>query len=179
MKRLKADSGPLLVLAGVLLIAGCIVSATFVLDITLTDEDFAFGDNYYYTLVDWTEDEVWIDHSDKLDTIESIGLDMFITNTGEVTATFSAYVDDADNPVQTSVEDIEDNTTRVMNAVTIAAGTTRHITLGESYSMLAETDTLTAYGMEGRFHFYVTRTAAAGIFIDTVRVVAILGASES
>ena len=179
MKRITAYSGPLLVLAGVLMVAGCIISATFVLDVTLTDEDFSFGDNYYYTLVDWTEDEVWIEHSDKLDTIETVGMDMYITNIGEVDATFSVYVDNVDSAVQTSVEDIEDNTTRVMAGVTIPVNTTRHITLGESYSLLAETDTLIAYGMAGRFHFYVTRTAEAGIFIDTLRVVAVLAASES
>ena len=179
MKRITAYSGPLLVLAGVLMVAGCIISATFVVDVTLTDEDFNAGDNYYHTEVDLTQEEVWQKHSDKLDTIETVGFEMYITNTGEATSTFSAYVDPIDDPVQTSVALIETNTTQILDGLTIASGTTRHITYGESFSYLVEADTLKAYAMEGEFHFYVTRTAAAGIFIDTVRVIVTLAASDT
>lgn len=178
MLRAKQKLVPVLAVGLAVLLAGCLISGTFVLDLKFTDADLAAHGNLYYTEVDLTDNEIWQDHEDKLDEVQSVGFEMWITNDGPQT-TFNMYVENAGGTVYTDTASVRANTTQVVRGLTLAADKQTHITYGSSFSYLTNINTLTKLARTGMFDFYATWTAASTVTIDSLRVVVVISASDS
>lgn len=81
------------VLLPALIVAGCLISGTFSIKVSLNDIATAFEDGLVKQTVDLSaEDEEWADHADKIEQIESINFDAIVTNVLTTTETLSVYV---------------------------------------------------------------------------------------
>ncbi len=94
MIRKSAIAG---MLASALLIGGCLLSATFVVQVLFRDSDMGDHTLRYHKLVDITTEPDWQDNKDKIHTIELIGFQLWITNNVQGNS-FNLYVDDGDDP---------------------------------------------------------------------------------
>ena len=63
MKYLKRYLGNIGAVVAVSLLAGCLLSGTFVFSYMLVEnEDLIYNGEFYYASVDWTDDDDWEDH---------------------------------------------------------------------------------------------------------------------
>ncbi len=158
-----------------LILAGCLLSGTFVSIIFITDKDFTAQSEFYYYYVDLTDDDVWKDHKDNIKDIDLVGFELWVTNHETTSQTFSIYLDDASHPQYTSLSGVEANTTKVLDDLTLAAGpdVQAHITYGQSFKYLRNVETLKNLVDAGAFHYYGVSNggSSAGYTIDSVRVV--------
>ena len=178
MNKAKKKLVPILAAGLAILLAGCLISGTFVLDIKFTAAELARHGNLYYTEVDLTENDIWEDHADELDEVQSVGFEMWITNDGPQT-TFDLYVDKSSGTVFTDPEDVADSTVQVLRGLTLAADRQTHITYGSSFTYLTNISTLTKLAKSGMFHFYATWTQETDVTLDSIRVVVVISASDS
>ena len=178
MNRAKQKLVPIVATGLAVLLAGCLISGTFVLDLKFTDAELAKYDHLYYTEVDLTDNDIWQEHEDKLDEVQSVGFEMWITNVGPQT-TFNMYVDRSGGTVFTDTSDVSDSTTQVVRGLTLAADKQTHITYGSSFKYLTNIDVLTKLARTGTFDFYATWTQASTVTLDSLRVVVVISASDS
>jgi hypothetical protein len=178
MRRIRTQHMVVLLAVLGLIVTGCIISGTFVLDIKVTASDLARHGNSYFVDVDLTDNSVWEDHADNLDGVESVGFELWITNDGPQT-TFNLYVDRPTATIFTDVADIEDSTIQVLRNLTLPADRTTHITYGDSFGYLTHVSDLTSLAKGGAFHFYATWTQATDVTIDSARIVVTISASDS
>jgi hypothetical protein len=178
MFRAKKNLVPILAVGLALLLAGCIVSGTFVLDYKITDAELAKYDHLFYKLIDLTDEDVWQDHEENLDEVQSVGFEMWVTNVGPQT-TFDLYVDASADPVYTDTSDVADNATQVVRGLTLAADKQTHITYGSSFKYITNVNVLTKLARTGMFNFYAIWTQESTITVDSLRVVVVLSASDS
>lgn len=165
-----------------ILVAGCLVSGTFVIV-----EDFSFtpSNGFIGEAVDITSNDVWEDHSDKLDEIEQIGFELWMTNNSAQEWKFFAYMDEYNEScVSPSCALISTSKYLIFDTLTIPAGTgeTIHITYSESLNHLVNTPQALEQLMTGKFNFYgyaMIDELTAGGQIDSVRVIITLNASDS
>jgi hypothetical protein len=154
-------------LAVAILLAGCgLISVTFLLDEDISQTDIP-TDLYYYG-VDVTDEEDWEDHVDDIEQINWVSWELFLTNPGVTDITFDGYIDDIDNPICFTTG-CASATTRVLKDITIPAGESRHITMGESFSFMENIDVAKTLAIEGQFHFYGVSDGAFSL--DSGRVV--------
>jgi len=178
MQRAKQKIVPVFAACLAVLLAGCLISGTFVLDLKFTAAELDKYSNHYYTEVDLTENEIWQDHEENLDEVQSVGFEMWITNVGPQT-TFNMYVDPAGSTMFTDTSTIADSTTLVLRGLTLAADHQTHITYGSSFKYLTNINVLTKLARTGMFNFYATWTQASNVTLDSMRVVVVISASDS
>jgi len=77
-------------LVAAIMIAGCIVSATFVIHEPIK---FSVQHDFYFYQVDLTDNATWEDHGDQVDFIDAVGMILYITSAEATNVTFNAYVD--------------------------------------------------------------------------------------
>jgi len=175
MKKIMKKLGVVGLISIALLVSSCIVAATFIIDEVIF---FTPKNAFYFEQVNLTTNEDWQEHSDKIDFIDAIGVEFYITSTAAGSVTFDAYVDDHSgfgaDPSAVPVGAI-----KIIDDFTIDPGI-GGMTYLESLGEILELDTLKHYGKLGMFDFYVTTTGTVGttFVIDSARVIATISGSE-
>ena len=155
-------------LALVLLLTGCgLISVTFLLDEDIDTMPIP-SDLFVYD-VDVTDDEDWIDHQDDIQQVNWVSFELYLTNPTGTEIAFDGYIDDADNALCGTTA-CALGTTRVLKDITIPAGSSRHITMGQSFAFQENVQTLKDLAETGAFHFYGVSTGGAFV-LDSGRVV--------
>ena len=156
------------------ILTGCLLSGTFVINHKFTLGDM--GDFYFYQ-VDITNDQVWKDHSDKIDFIDAVGMELYITSTESAAVTFNAFVDNYSGE-DSSPNSVPDDATVIIQNMTVSPGII-FITYAKSLTLLKNLDVLKALAKTGKFDFYAETTGTAGttFVVDSARLVVTLSAS--
>jgi hypothetical protein len=158
-----------------LLLAGCILSGTFVISHKFTLSSMG---SFFFYQVDITNEQVWKDHSDNIDFIDAVGLELYITSTEPTAVTFNAYVDnysgDDSNPVS-----VPTGIPIIIEDMTVSTGKT-FITYAKSLTLIKNLDVLKKLVKKGKFDFYATTTGTPGttFVVDSARIVVTLSASK-
>jgi hypothetical protein len=173
MMKLKNRLSPVAVTALIFIVAGCIMSATFVVNETFSLDP---ADDYYAKRIDLTSDATWEDHEDEIQFIEAIGFELYTTSTEAENVIFNAYVDDATGPGP-NMSSIPSGATKVVNNLTIAPGVNK-VTYLQSLKVLTNLETLKEKVKKGIFDFYGTSSGSDGetFTIDSITVVVTLSA---
>ncbi len=173
MKTIRTGFSAAALLAVLLLVGGCLVSATIIFV-----DDFAFtaqNSNLYFYAVDITDDDDWKDYKDNIDEVDMVGFEAYITNNEASAVTFQVYIDPYGEPIITDAANLDANATIVLDNFTLPAGpgVQTHLTYGNSFQYLKNVETLKTLTEEGRFHAYGTASGgtAAGFTVDSGKVI--------
>lgn len=162
---------------------GCkdiLVSGTFIIVKTIIN--FTAQSGFYYYQVDITTDPDWIEHKEKIDFIDAVGVEFYITSTEAADVTFNAFI----NPLNPSYSNdgpypatVPGSATQIIENFTVSPGVTR-ITYKESLDFLRGIDTLKAYAKVGMFDYYGQSTGNDGttFIIDSAKVIVTFSASD-
>jgi hypothetical protein len=161
---LKRFGIPAVIAASLLVMVGCLVSGTFVVIADIDSHCFTSADKFYHYHIDLTTESEWNDHKDKIDFIDAVGFDFYMTNDDSSDVTFSVWIEPHSAPIRTSVADVEANAKEVFTGLTLAAGAQdRHITYGESLGYIKNLTALKGVVKDGQFNYY---GLAAGTYTD-------------
>ncbi|MEW6411744.1 MAG: hypothetical protein AB1483_04630 [Candidatus Zixiibacteriota bacterium] len=165
-----------------ILLAGCgIVSITYMID---EDFDVSGAGDFYYRAIDVTTNPDWEDHQDDIEFVELVAFDIYLTNNEETAVTFDGYVDEYDDlgicPTRACFDALT-TPTRILKDITIPAGSSRHITVGESFDYIENIDVMKALALTGQFNFYGVSTGGSSVnfSVDSGRVIIWLMVSAS
>ena len=163
---------------------GCgLISGTFLLNLKLVeDEDLFWAGDYYYSEVDFTEEEVWEDHGDDIDKVDLVGFDLWATNdlvTDEFYTVYAARMESSLADTST-VAQIEAGATAVFRDVPIKADATTHISFGNSINYIANFDSLQLWAETGEFKAFAVPSVGnvVDMRIDSLRVLVMFTASK-
>ena len=158
-----------------LILAGCLVSGTFITVIVIKDEDFTTQTGFYFEDVNLAEDDVWEDHKDAIKDIDIVGFELWITNHESSARTFSCYINEASEPDYDNLSDVEANATLILDDLPLAAGpdVQTHITYGQSFQYLKNVDVLKNLAEDAAFDYYGISSGGttSGYTIDTLKVI--------
>jgi len=166
-----------LILIGLLFI-GCkdlLIPGTFVL---VNEFDFTAEGGIYYESINITEDEDWQDNKDKIDFVDAVGVEFFITSEEEANVTFDVYVDDYAELFAYPTT-IPTTATHIIDGLIVEPGET-HITYKQSLGFLTGIDRLKELAKLGQFNFYGESSGSDGtsFFIDSAKIIVTISASE-
>lgn len=170
MARLQSAAG----LLTVLLLAGCIVSGTFVIIEEIT---FTAQGGFYFHRLDITDDATWEDHKDDIQFIDAVGAEFYITSTEPDDVTFNVYIDDySSGPVPVAVPA---SASKIITDFTVSPGTTR-IDYKKSLSIITNVERLKALARKGMFDYYATSTGSDGttFVIDSAKIIVTVSAGK-
>jgi hypothetical protein len=166
-------------LASAVILAGCLLSATFVLGVFFKDTDFDENGVRYHKLVDLTNEQEWKDHQDNIHTIDLIGFQIWITNEAASSNSFNLFVDDGEAVTRTTRQGVEDSTTKIINALALPASQKVYLSYSHSLKLLDNEAKVKELAKEGRFHFYaISKNPTIDFVIDSVRVIATITAGN-
>ncbi|MEK7775585.1 MAG: hypothetical protein AAB305_06850 [Candidatus Zixiibacteriota bacterium] len=152
---LKRFGIPAVIAASLLVMVGCLVSGTFVVIADLDDHCFTAAKHFYYYHVDLTAESEWNDHKDKIDFIDAVGFDFWITNSSSDSATFTVWLSGHTATIDTSsIQAIKDNATEVFGGLTVGAGDSVHVTYGESLGFVKNLTALKNLVKDGKFNYF-------------------------
>ncbi len=178
MNYLKRKLGIIGAVVALSLLAGCLLSGTFVFSyMLLKDKDLIYYDDFYYASVDWTDDEDWEDHQGNIKDIDLVGFELWATNAGETADTFTVYVADLQSSLDGSStrSEVDSSATRVVNDLPIAPSGQTHITYGQSFKYLDNVETLKNLVETGKFKLFAFVTPpTVDVTIDSLRVIVTL-----
>ncbi len=154
----------------VLAVSGCLISGTFVIV-----EDFSFTpptSGLYFYAVNVTDDSDWADNKDKIDFIDEVGAEFYLTNNESAEVTFNAYVDDSGSG-HTTVGAVQANATLVIDNLKVPANSTKHVTYAQSFQYITGLTRLKALAKSGKFDFYGTSSGNTGttFTVDSAKVI--------
>ena len=180
MKFLRNKLGTAGAAVTLLILAGCLLSGTFVSVIVIRDLDFTNRTGFYYYLVDMSDDAVWEEHRDDIKDIEVVGFDLWITNHEGQAHEFNIYVSDRGKAALTTRPEVEDKATVVLDKLKVPADKQTHVTYGQSFKYLKNIDLLRSMAYRGGFHYYgLTKLGTTdGFTIDTLRVIVTFSAGK-
>lgn len=168
MRALKAKFTLVGIAALGLLVAGCLVSGTF---IVVDDFQFTAQSGFYYYQVDITENPDWKEHQDEIDDVDAVGAEFFITSEEEGPVTFSVYIDDYSGlgPAPTSVPA---TASVIIDSLIVNPGKT-HITYVKSLGIIQNTTRLKALAKTGRFDYFGLSSGSLGetFRVDSAKVI--------
>jgi hypothetical protein len=175
MNKIMKKLGVLGLISIVLLVSGCILAATFIVDEIIF---FTPKSTFYFEQVDLTDDETWEDHEDEIDFVDAVGVEFYITSTAPGSITFDAYIDDHSG-LGSDPSVVPAGAIQIIDGFTIDPGI-GGMSYIESLSEIMELDTLKHYGKLGMFDLYITTSGNVGttFVIDSARVVITLSASS-
>jgi len=161
-----------------LVFVGCkdlLVSGTFIFV-----ETFAYtaDSDFYFYQVDITDDPDWDEHKDKIDFVDAVGFEFYITSSEEGDVTFNAYIDDHSGlgplPISTPI-----TATKVIDGFVVAPGVSL-ITYKQSLGLITGIDRLKELVKIGMLDYYgeVTGNSGGTFEIDSTKVIVTLSASE-
>ncbi len=145
-----------LLLAAVI-IAGCLLSATFVIREPIK---FTMQNDFYFQQVNLTDNATWKEHGDQIDFIDAVGMVLYITSGESGNVTFNAYVDKYSGP-SSSPASVPTTATKVINDLQVPPGKTK-ITYKKSLTIITGLDRLKALVKAGQFDFYATSSSGFG-----------------
>ena len=149
-----------------LLAVGCLVSGTFVV-VEDVEFDFTAQGGFYWWPVDLRGNSIWEDHKNDIDDIDALGFDFTVTNTSDRSSTLSFSLAPASGLADTATSPSERPKTAVLayGPLTLKSGETRHITYGESLSLIQNLDQIKNIVLTGRFDYFGTSTdGPVGVF---------------
>ena len=162
MTRIKNSVWLLSGLLGALLLTGCIVVGTFVIDYKVDSNLIEqTSDGIYFFNVDLTTEEDWQDHQDKIKDIDNVGFLLKVTNLEDADVGIEMYITQGlTEDFQTlydNLDDIRSNTTQVVRNLVIKgpSGTETIIDWPTSLSKVTNIATLKKYAESGKFGLYV------------------------
>lgn len=167
------------ILAAGLLTAGCLISITLILVDTFS---FTTASQFYFYEVDVTDEPDWEDNKDKIDFIDAVGFEFYITNNQNFEVTFDVWVDDHGQPQYTTVPQVEANTDQIINDLKVPASTANYkVTYAQSLAVLSNLEKLKALAKTGQLHYY--GLASGGTFtsafrVDSAKVIITVSASK-
>ena len=161
-----------------LVFVGCkdiLISGTFIIVKTF---NFTAQSGFYFYQVDITDDPDWDEHKEKIDFVDAVGVEFFITSTEAADVTFNAYIDRYSG-LGPLPDAIPTDATQIIEDFTVSPGVT-HITYKESLGFLRGLDSLKAYSKVGMFDYYGTSTGNDGntFVIYSGKVIVTFSASE-
>ncbi|MCP4703731.1 MAG: hypothetical protein GY865_03900 [candidate division Zixibacteria bacterium] len=161
-----------------LVAVGCkdiLVSGTFIF---VEDFDFTAETGFYFAQFDITLDDDWIEHKDKIDFVDAVGLEFDFTNNESIDVTFNAYVAVHSGPGLTPPPR-PGTAIHIIQDLTVAPGTT-HISYKESLAFIAGVEEFKALVKTGKFDYYGYSTTNDGtdFVIEEGTVIATISASE-
>lgn len=177
--KMKLLSAILLVSA--LALAGCLVSGVVVVDQMIYHIEFTTEHDFYVYDIDLTEEDGWEDVSDKLERIEALGFELWVSNDNLTPATFNVWLDDLDDPRETTVGGVEANATNVLSDLTLQNGE-NYFSYAETISHIHNVNTLRDLLLTGMFRFYGTSSAGNAVSdyaIDSMRVIVAVSAGTT
>nr|MBN2277568.1 hypothetical protein [candidate division Zixibacteria bacterium] len=179
MKKFKILILSLISTCLVLLVAlGCssLISGTTVIDFHIDGGDISVSGDVYYFQVDLTDEDVWKDHRDQIKNIDNVGFELWLTDTVQIdssyTLTGELYIAPLETDIYTTIEEVEDNTTLIVQNLEVPSGTTTYIDWNASLEHLTNIDSLKYYAEQGTFTvFGITREAPFKIQVDSATVI--------
>ncbi len=177
MTQLAKRMGLPALVATCFLLAGCLISGTFVVTIFVEDEEFTTADGFYYYYVDLTTESEWEDHQDAIDNIDVVGFELWINNTSGAATTFDVWVDDGANEPLETLPEVQASATQIIDGLAITDGD-NFITYGQSLAALQNVETLKTLVETGEFHYYGYSSAVGQYEIDSMRVIVTVSASD-
>lgn len=170
-----------IVAASLLVMAGCLISGTFVVIADVGDFCFTAANPLYDYHIDLTTESDWEDHKDKIDFIDAVGFDFWISSSASGDVTFSVYVEEHGAPIRTTITDVKNNATEVFGGFTIASGDDdRHVTYGESLGYIKNIDALRTVVKSGMFNYYGLAEGGSvdNACIDSAKVIVTVSAGN-
>ncbi len=140
-------------LLGALLLTGCIVVGTFVIDYEFASNDGFDGLAQFD--IDLTEEEDWNDHKDKIKNIDNVGFVLKATNHDDDAVDVEMYIDSIEAPYYLDAGDVIANTVKILDDVTFAASGVTTIDWPTSLSKVKNVSTLKNYAESGVFRIYI------------------------
>lgn len=176
MRKLRNRFGLLGLIPVIMISAGCLISGTFII---VESFSFTAQSGFYFYQVDITDDPDWEEHADKIDFIDVVGVEFYITSNESSNVIFNAYIDDygVSGPDPTS---IPSSATKVIDSLTVEPGSSI-ITYAQSLSIITGVDRLKELAKMGKFDFYGESTGNDGttFIIDSAKVIVTFSASSS
>jgi hypothetical protein len=178
MNHLKRNLGIISAVMVVSLLAGCLLSGTFVFSYMLVEnEDLIYNGDFYYATVNWTDDEDWKDHKDDIKDIDLVGFELWVTNATGTADTFLVYIVDTLSSLDgsSSRSKIDTLATLVVNDLPIATSGQTHITYGQSFMYLDHVERLKKLAEKGYFKMFAFVTSpSVNLTVDSLRVIVTL-----
>jgi len=168
----------------VVALVGCgLISGTFLLNLKLVeDEDLFWKGDYYYSEVDFTEEEVWEDYGDEINKIDLVGFDLWATNDLVTDELYTVYATRMESPLAdtSTVAQIEAGATAIFRDVPIKAKGITHISFGNSINYIANFDSLKVWAEKGEFKAFAVPSVSSIIDmrIDSLRVLVMFTANK-
>jgi len=170
--------GILFSLLAVLLVFGCssLITGTTVIDFKIGGGDVSVSGDVYYFRVDLTDETVWKDHKDKIRNIDNVGFELWLTDTVQIdssyTLTGELYIAPWDSIFYSSIEDVQDSTTLVVQNLEVPSGSTTYIDWATSLTHVTNIDSLKYYAEQGAFTIYgITQEAPFKLRVDSATVI--------
>ena len=166
-------------LLGVFVLAGCLVSGTFILweSITLN----AVSATFYRGSVNLEDNEDWQDHNEDIDRVETVGFEVWMTNNSSNEIILNGYIDDPRTPLYDEGEVVA-NTFQIIDSLPVPGNTSneRIVTYVESFDYIDNVADLKRLVKSGMFDYYgiLSGTGVSGA-IDSIKVVVTLNASDT
>ncbi len=178
MRKYKSISIILGLILICLVFVGCkdiLISGTFVFVETF---DFTAQGGIYYESIDITTDSDWDEHKDKIDFVDAVGVEFFITSTEAGNVTFDAHIDDWAVLV-TWPTSIPGTATQIIDGLVVEPGST-HVTYKQSLGFLMGLDRLKELAKLGQFNYYGESTGNDGttFIVDSAKIIVTVSASE-
>lgn len=175
MQKLIAKYGLVTGLAIVSILAGCLVSGTFVI---VQEFDFTAQSGFYFHHVDITDDATWQDHKDDIDFIDAVGAEFYITSTEPGDVTFNVYIDDYEAG-GASPSSVPATASKIIDDFTVSPGTSK-ISYKKSLTILTNIERMKTLAKKGKFDYFATSTGNTGstFVIDSAKVIITLSASN-
>jgi len=183
---MKNNKSTLLIIGMILICLlsfGCkdiLVSGTFIIVKTIIS--FTAQSGFYFYQVDITDDPDWEDHHDKIDFVDAVGVEFYITSTEPGDVTFNAFITPL-NPNYSNFgpypSAVPGSATQIIEDFTVSPGVT-HITYKQSLGFLRGLDSLKTYSEIGQFDYYGQSTGNDGstFLIDSAKVIVTFSASD-
>lgn len=156
-----------------LLLAGCLLSGTFVVSMMFKDFPVAGSVNFYYFDVDVTSEDEWTDHKDDIKDIDNVGFELWVTNESGVANTYECYIAPITSPLDdlSPKSEVVAGATKILEIPLVATGQT-FIGYADSFSHLTNLETLKALAESGQFKFFAMSDATPTDFtVDAILVV--------
>jgi hypothetical protein len=164
---------PFLALLGIW-IQGCILSGTFVITFEVEEEIISTHDTMNSVSVDLSENEDWQDYEEHIHYVDEVGFTFKVENLSETdSATGQLYI--TDDATLTTVDEIKQNATLIVDGIFLGPGQKRHILWNESFKYILNLDVLKKQVESGAFHLYgICRNTPFHVrFYDIVAVITV------
>ena len=163
MKQIIKHFSFLSVLLGLLILSGCVVTGTFVIDFHVSSTDMHESDEYTHFAIDLTDEDTWNDHKDKIKYIDNVGFQLWLTNGSSEAMSATFYIDEyATSSAYTDSADVKANATLILTGLSAPAGPGAKVYVDwpTSLSMVRGIDKIRTFVESGKFSIYSLNTSS-------------------